>query len=157
MTRSIRMGLLFVGLVFSAAAAGVDDDQAELSRLLHVFLTGASVDDVDVHDRFWAEDLIYTGSDGRRYGKAEIMDSLAQPDQAGDGAHASPPEYSARDITIRVFGDTAVITFRLLAKRDDALVGQYFNTGVFRKREPGWQAVTWQATRAPEAGDQSSG
>ncbi|MGH9902936.1 MAG: hypothetical protein ACRD68_14105, partial [Pyrinomonadaceae bacterium] len=47
-------------------------DAAELTRLLKEFLAGASRNDASVHDRFWAEDLIYTGSSGRRVGKADL-------------------------------------------------------------------------------------
>lgn len=46
---------------------------AELTQLLNEFLAGASHNDVAMHDRFWAEDVIYTGSAGRRRGKADIM------------------------------------------------------------------------------------
>src|SRR5712692_8647767 len=46
---------------------------AELTKLLEDFLAGASRNDAAMHDRFWAEDLIYTGSAGRRVGKADIL------------------------------------------------------------------------------------
>lgn len=138
-------GLLLSLLLSTAARA---DDRADLARLLDTFLAGASVNDAAMHERFWAEDLIYTSSDGRRFGKPEIMSSLAEGKEAGEDTPDDPPEYSARDLTIRVFGDTAVVTFRLTAQRGDEVVGEYFNTGVFRRREPGWRAVTWQATRA---------
>lgn len=150
MTRSIKAGLFLAGLLLSFSAPAVGDDRAELVRLLEAFLAGASTNDAAVHERFWAEDLIYTSSDGKRFGKAEIMASLGQEEASG-GESAASPEYSARDITIRDFGDTAVVTFRLVARQGGETVGEYFNTGVFRKREAGWRAVTWQATRAAES------
>lgn len=151
--------LALFGLSLAWSASALADDRAELAGLLETFLAGASVDDAAVHDRFWAEDLIYTSSDGRRFGKAEIMASLAAgSDGADENAPGeeppASPAYSARDITIRVFEDTAVVTFRLVARRDGDVVGEYLNTGVFRQREPGWRAVTWQATRAAESGGQ---
>ena len=51
-------------------------DAAELTVLLKSFLDGASRNDVAMHDRFWADDLIYTTSAGRRKGKADIMRDL---------------------------------------------------------------------------------
>lgn len=153
MTRPIAITCLVVGLCLSPWAFASTADQAELARLLERFLDGASVNDAAVHERFWADDLIYTGSDGRRFGKAEIMASLSASDDAGGADASAPPEYSARDITIRVFGDTAVVTFRLMARQDGEVIGEYLNTGVFRKREPGWRAVTWQATRAAAPDD----
>lgn len=151
MIHSTRAGWLFAGLLFSFSTSATGDDRAELARLLETFLVGASVNDAAVHDRFWAEDLIYTASDGKRFGKAEIMASLAAADEAADEEQPDPPEYAARQITMRFFDETAVVTFRLVASRDGEVVDEYFNTGVFRKREPGWRAVTWQATRAAES------
>ncbi|WP_376692585.1 nuclear transport factor 2 family protein [Wenzhouxiangella sp. EGI_FJ10409] len=153
MTRPIAITCLVVGLCLSPWTFASTADQAELARLLERFLDGASVNDAAVHERFWADDLIYTGSDGRRFGKDEIMASLSASDDAGEADASAPPEYSARDITIRVFGDTAVVTFRLMARQDGEVIGEYLNTGVFRKREPGWRAVTWQATRAAASDD----
>ncbi len=115
----------------------------ELRQLLDEFLAGASVNDAAVHDRFWDEDLVYTSSAGERFGKRAIMDGLSEP----ESEDASPPDYSAADITIRNYGETAVITFRLLAEQDGTLAGEYFNTGVFRCTEDSWRAVAWQATR----------
>lgn len=151
MKQAIATGSMLLGLFLSTAVGAAGNDQAELARLLETFLDGASVNDAAVHDRFWADDLIYTSSDGQRFGKAEIMASLAEAGSAGQEEAPQPPQYSARDISIRVFGDSAVVSFRLMASRDGAIVGEYLNTGVFRKREPGWQAVTWQATRTAES------
>ncbi|RFF28207.1 nuclear transport factor 2 family protein [Wenzhouxiangella sp. 15181] len=142
---------MLLALFLSTAVLAEGDDQAELASLLETFLDGASVNDAAVHDRFWADDLIYTSSDGQRFGKAEIMASLAEVGSAGQEEPPQPPQYSARDIDIRVFGDSAVVTFRLMASRDGEIVGEYLNTGVFRKRVPGWRAVAWQATRAGQS------
>lgn len=150
--QAIRIGSMLLGLFLSTAVPAASDDQAELARLLEAFLDGASVNDAAVHDRFWADDLIYTSSDGQRFGKAEIMASLAEAGSAGQEEPPQPPQYSARDVAIRVFGDSAVVTFRLMASRDGEIVDEYLNTGVFRKRAPGWRAVAWQATRAGQSG-----
>jgi ketosteroid isomerase-like protein len=125
-------------------------DADELTRLLKEFLAGASRNDAAAHDRFWAEDLIYTGSSGRRIGKADIM----------RGARSTPapkPEdpttaYAAEDIRIQQYGDTAIVAFRLvgITQKDGKSVGaNYLNTGTFLKRNGKWQAVSWQATKMP--------
>src|SRR6476469_3185601 len=62
--------MLACTLSVSAQAA---PDAAELTRLLNEFLAGAGRNDAAVHDRFWADDLIYTRSAGRRVNKAEVM------------------------------------------------------------------------------------
>lgn len=125
------------------------DNTAEqrLQDLLDEFLAGASISDAGIHDRFWAADLVYTSSDGERFGKAEIMDNLAEPTADAEGQ----PVYSSEDVDIRVFGDIAVVTFRLVAAdlAEDASA-EFFNTGVFQHRDGRWKAFTWQATRIPD-------
>jgi hypothetical protein len=66
----------------------------------------------------------------------------------GEGVTA----YSAEDIRVLQYGNTAVIAFRLVAttkKESTTEVTDYFNTGTFLKRDIKWQAVAWQARRNP--------
>jgi hypothetical protein len=123
-------------------------DAAELTRLLNEFLAGASRSDPAVHDRFWAEDLIYTGSAGRRIGKADVLRNA----RSGPAPGAVTPTYTAEDIRIQQYGDTAVVAFRLVGttKRDGMTeVAKYLNSGTFLKRKGKWQVVNWQSTRLP--------
>ena len=123
---------------------------AELRRLLDEFLAGASLSDAAIHDRFWAEDLVYTGSSGRRVGKADILKDV----RSTPAARPEDPRtvFSAEDVRIRQYGDTAVVAFRLVGtttqdgKTERAA---YFNTGTFVRRDGRWQAVAWQATKIP--------
>src|SRR5262245_4807134 len=61
-------------------------DAEELTKLLRQFLEGASKNDLDAHNRFWADDLIYTSSSGRRLGKKDIIREVTQegPPKPGD-------------------------------------------------------------------------
>lgn len=125
-------------------------DAEELTKLLNEFLAGASRNDPAIHDRFWAEDLIYTRSAGRRVSKADIMRDLKS-------APAPKPDdpktvYTAEDIRIQQYGDTAIVAFRLVATTeiDGAKQVQHLlNSGTFLKREGKWQVVNWQSTRMP--------
>lgn len=130
-----------------ALRAQTTPDAAELTRLLQQFLSGASSDPA-VHARFWADDLIYTGSSGRRIGKADILAGLRS-----ESSHSSAT-YAAEDIRIQQYGDTAIVAFRLVATAGNT-VSKYFNTGTFLKRHGVWQAVSWQATRIPRPEDQA--
>jgi len=122
---------------------------SELTALLKEFLAGASRNDAAVHDRFWADDLVYTRSAGQRLGKAEILrDVRSSAPKAGEPSTT----YTAEDIRIQQYGDTAVVAFRLVGTTGagaTAEVGTYLNTGTFVKRGGRWQAVAWQATRVP--------
>jgi ketosteroid isomerase-like protein len=125
-------------------------DTAKLEALLAEFLAGASRNDAAVHDRFWAESLVYTRSTGRRIGKADLMKEVRAAPPAGPGV--SHTRYSAEDVRIQQFGDTAVVAFRLKGASEtggrEELV-EFLNTGTLAKREGRWQAVAWQATRVP--------
>ena len=122
---------------------------AELTKLLNDFLAGASRNDVAMHDRFWADDVIYTGSAGRRRGKADIMKDVrsAPAPKPGD----PKTTYTAEDVRIQQYGDTAIVAFRLVGtteKDGKTEVAKYLNSGTFLKRQGKWQVVNWQATKA---------
>ena len=134
----------------SPTASAEDAVADELTALLHEFLAGASSSDPSVHERFWASELIYTSSNGTRTDKPSIIEAVSA---AGDGGTDGPTTvYTAEDIQVNVYGETAVVAFRLIGTQqgDDAQVTQYFNTGTFIRRQDAWQAVAWQATRIPK-------
>ncbi len=125
-------------------------DAAELNTLLKEFLAGASRNDASMHDRFWADDVIYTGSNGRRRGKADIMHDVRSAPAPKPGDPATT--YSAEDIRIQQYGNTAIVAFRLVgasAQNGKTDVANYLNTGTFLKRNGKWQVVSWQATKIP--------
>jgi ketosteroid isomerase-like protein len=137
---------LTLGLaVLLCSPARAEPGETALGSLLNEFLAGASVNDATMHDRFWSEDLIYTSSAGQRFGKAQIMQGLAEAEPAGETT-----TYGAEEVTIQIHGDVAVVTFRLIADMPDESRAEYFNTGVFRLQNKQWRAFVWQATRAAE-------
>jgi ketosteroid isomerase-like protein len=126
-------------------------DAAQLTRLLQDFLAGASRNDAAIHDRFWADDLIYTTSGGERKGKADIMKEVRSETPTDPGKEKTV--FSAEDIRIQQYGETAIVAFRLVGtteKKSGKDVANYLNTGTFLKRDGKWQAVAWQATKVPK-------
>lgn len=161
--------VLCLGLVAHPARAAAADDAktvADITAQLHDFLE--HVDRRDTHDRFWAADLVYTTSGGEVTDKAKILAGFdappaAEPEDvgkamAGDGTgdavnafpEAAPEHYTAEDILVRPFGDTAALTFRLVHHGADGKRSYYRNSGMFARRDGRWQVVTWQATKVPE-------
>jgi len=150
-TMSKLAGLAFILLCGAVTFGQSTDDKAELQRLLNEFLVGAGKNDAAVHDRFWADDLIYTRAAGSRIGKAELM----------KGVRSAPPRkfndpvtvYTGEDVRIQQYGDTAVVAFKLVGgttKPDGSReVSEFLNTGTFVKRKGVWQVVAWQATAIP--------
>ena len=132
-------------------------DAAELTKLVNDFLAGASRNDAAIHDRFWAGDLIYTGSGGRRRNKTDVMhDVRSAPAPKADDPKTT---FTAEDIRIQQYGTTAIVAFRLVStteKDGTARVANYLNTGTFLKRKGKWQVVSWQATKVPRADAESA-
>lgn len=155
----VLFGCLFALLCGLPAIAWAEGDAKapaakELTELLTSFLDGASRDDIAAHERFWADDLIYTRSAGVRTNKQEILEGLRTGPEAPAGL---PVTYSAQDIHIHQYGDMAVVAFRLVGKTGDSdppSTATYLNTGTFLKRKGEWRAVAWQATREPEVAPQ---
>src|SRR4051794_26435148 len=147
--------LMLIALPLSGAAqdstAHIPDapDSAELTQLLKQFLDGASRNDIKIHERFWAEDLIYTSSAGRRRTKDDIRKDVAK-EYASPEKNDQQTRYTAEDIQIRQFRTTAVVTFELVGEMTEegkTETARYLNPGTFLKRDGKWQAVAWQATK----------
>jgi ketosteroid isomerase-like protein len=79
----------------------------------------------------------------------ELRDETKATPKPEDGTAV----YTAEDIRIQQYGDTAVVAFRLVATTDKAgakTVANYFNTGTFLKRNGQWRVIAWQATALPK-------
>ena len=149
----------YISILFLLLAATISlhaqatPDAAKLTALLNEFLAGAGRNDAAVHDRFWADDLIYTRSVGVRTNKEEIMKGLRTvvPPKPGDPVTV----YTAEDIQIHQYGKAAVVAFRLVVTTTTSdgsrTAGSNLNTGTFIKRKGKWQAVAWQSTVVPKS------
>jgi len=151
MKRILLSSILLLSIACGLHAQTAAPDAAELTKFLQDFLAGASKNDMATHDRFWADELVYTSALGRRKGKADIMRELRaeQTPKPEDGATV----YTAEEIRIQQYGDTAIVAFRLVGTTDKAgtkTVANYLNTGTFLKRNGKWQVVAWQATAMPK-------
>src|SRR4029079_16678816 len=108
LTHMKKTPLIAIAIFIAACSAFAQTapDAAELTRLLNDFLAGASRGDATIHERFWADDLIYTRSAGRRVNKDEVMHDV----RSAPAPKPTDPKtvYTAEDIRIQQYGDTAV-------------------------------------------------
>lgn len=154
--QAISMILLISALAGSEAAAQAmkspeaKQAEQEITTLLRDFL--ANVDKVEMHDRFWAEDLIYTSGMGVVRTKADILKAMRDaelkkpaPDKAAEPTRKET--YGAEDITVRAYGDIAVLNFKLVQNAADGKTNYFRNSGTFAKRNGKWQVINWQATK----------
>ena len=143
--------LFGLATLLAIAPPALANDQEQLHQLLDDFLANSVKDDLKNHERFWATDLIYTSSAGTRFGKKTIIQGI-QEESNTQQEETSSPTYSAEDTQIRLYGTTAIVAFKLVAKSTENHVDttqHYLNTGTFLKRNGIWQAVAWQATKIP--------
>lgn len=150
--KSLLLACITLAFAFSARAADAPDAIPVIRGLLVDFLTHNS--DPARHEKFWADDLIYTSAQGAVRTKPEIMKSVR--DAASQSPTASPsagapaaPVYTAENVAIRPYDGFAALTFRLVARHPDGTVDTYRNSGTLIFRDHRWQVVTWQATKVP--------
>lgn len=145
---------VFLLLTAISCAAQTAPDAPELTRLLNDFLAGAGRNDAAVHERFWADDLIYTRSAGVRTNKPDLMKGVRSAPVSKPGDPVTV--YSAEEIKIQQYGNAAVLAFKLVGtttKSDGTTsISNHLNTGTFIKRNGKWQVVAWQATTIPKPG-----
>lgn len=138
----MRKILIVISLLFCTLPV-LADDKTELTNLLNEFLAGATRNDAAIHNKYWADELIYTSSGGTRFGKAQLMQGVTSRGML------KPEEidtvYSSEDVRIMQYGDTAVVSFMLVGKSRKE-TKRYLNSGTFVRKNGQWQAVNWQAT-----------
>lgn len=139
----------------AASHSGDELTRTEITALLTSFLAPEQNSTRAAHERFWADDLVYTSSAGKVTHKAEILKSFDVEPAADTSQTEEPaPVYSAEDVVVRSYGEMgemAALTFRLVARAADGSEQHYRNSGTFLRRDGQWQAVTWQATKVPQA------
>ncbi len=137
--------LVVLALMTTPAAAG--EDEEILSAMLHDFLANSATS--VAHEKFWADDLVYTSSSGQRFGKADILQGFST-DEDTTADQAPAVVYSGEDVDVRVYDDMAVVAFKLVGTPSDGSeVLYYYNTGTFVKHDGEWRVVAWQATKIP--------
>lgn len=161
--RTARSSLLLFalpGLLAASAAYGSDASppgaertRNEVTAMLTTFLTPAVNNTAAGHERFWADDLVYTSSTGKVMSKADILKSFAEEPKVEPGKKDKPgPVFTAEDVLVRPYGDMAALTFRLVEHDPDGKISYFRNSGTFLLRHGKWQAITWQATRVAVEG-----
>lgn len=151
------LNFVLISLFLAASASAQQPVQSaattkELTIMLNQFMRDASSNNAAGFDRFFADDVVYTGSNGMVHTKADIMRSLNAPKAAN--ASNEKEAYSAEHIVVHDFGSTAIVAFQLVAKttHSDGKIetSNYRNTGTFLRRNSKWQVIAWQATKILE-------
>jgi ketosteroid isomerase-like protein len=95
--------------------------------------------DVEALDRIYADDIMVTAPIGICVDKSAVM---AEVRQAAEKAIVG--RYDKQDLKVRVFGDTAVSSYRMLAEatfEGVEIKREFCITNVWMKRDERWQIV----------------
>jgi ketosteroid isomerase-like protein len=150
---------LIIALLVLTSPFVAADDKTNIEKLLNNFLANSVQNDFKNHNSFWADDLIYTSSSGTRFDKNVIIDGIKEEEKSKTNKNTvdeSVPTYWAEETDIRLYGNTAIVAFKLAAKwKESGEVKKqyYYNTGTMLKRNNEWQVVAWQATIIPETSE----
>jgi hypothetical protein len=145
--------LLVVSTAYGGDTSAPDSarTRSDIATMLTTFLTPAVNNTATGHDRFWADDLVYTSSNGKVMSKQDILKSFAEEPKAKASEAVKTPVFTAEDIFVRPYGNVAALTFSLVEHDPDGKISYFRDSGTFLLRNGKWQAITWQATRVTES------
>jgi len=142
---------LFSSITASQTVAGesnmVSSNERVVKALERNYAEAVIRQDVPALERILADDFIATSSRGELRNKGQEIDDIKpSPDYVMKG-------FDLDDVSVRVFGDTAIATGRSTLKasykgRDSISLFRY--TRVYVKRKGKWQVVSQQLTRIPQ-------
>jgi hypothetical protein len=138
--------LLFSSLSQTSPAVAKDAfDLKELHRLEEVWNEAHVKGDTDALDKLWAADLEVTIASMPQMTKAEALKVLR--------SNTMPfTKYETSGLTVRRFGDGALVTGRLQRDRLQGVKTIRDNwrfTKIYAMRDGRWQVIAWHASPAP--------
>lgn len=121
--------------------------ESAIKDLEHQWFEAIKNRDKQALNRILDEGFAFTDDEGNVYGKAQYVDIVMNT--------ARIESYSVEDVSVRVFGDTGVVTGRwtgkLTIEGKDA-GGAFSHTDIFVRRIGRWRAIASQYTRIPRKG-----
>ena len=147
MKRMLVIGLLTitatsiaVGQVTNTRAATNDKAEQEIRQVEDKRREALLRSDTATLDRILADEYFVTNQFGQIQTKTQMISAL----KSGELKFESVVE---DDVSVRVYGDAAVVTGRATSKHEGRESTQVRFTRVYVKRRGHWQAVTYQVTR----------
>jgi ketosteroid isomerase-like protein len=137
--------LAAIGLLFAATAtaqATPEQDRAAVAALDTKYQAAVKANDAATMDRILADDFVLVTGKGKSYTKADLLKSAR--DKTETYEHQEDSEQ-----TVRVWGDTAVVTALLWIKgsnRDSAYDYRLWFSDTYARTPGGWRYVFGQAS-----------
>jgi ketosteroid isomerase-like protein len=135
-----------LGTAFALHAAPADD-QAAVAALDTQYQAAVKANDAATMDRILADDFVLVTGKGKAYSKADLLKAAREKTETYE--HQEDSEQ-----TVRVFGDTAVVTALLWIKganKDAPYDYKLWFSDTYARTPSGWRYVFGQAsTRLPQ-------
>jgi ketosteroid isomerase-like protein len=111
--------------------------EQELQQLERSLIAAIQRKDTETLNRIWADEYLGTTPDGRMVTKADLISAVK-------GGAIALESLEVDDLRVRLFGDVAVMTGHARVKANvdnEDYSGSYRGTGIFIKRDGGWEVV----------------
>jgi len=129
------------------ACAGVQEDQAAVAALDTQYQAAVKANDAATMDRILADDFVLVTGKGKTYAKSDLLDAARKQTESYE--HQEDTQQ-----TVRVWGDTAVVTALLWIKgthKEGAFDYKLWFSDTYVRTPHGWRYVFGQASiRLPE-------
>ena len=137
---SLAVVVLLMSFIASAQAPtkGTAGDRQQILQLERDWTQSFVTMDVAANERIVADDYLGTETNGKRITKADLLAELKSEDALASN------RLNEDDVTIRFYGQTAVVNGSSSWKQRDGKVGRFVWTDVFVKRNGKWQVVASQ-------------
>jgi len=147
MTRiAILPALATLALASSLAAASPAEDKAAVAALDTQYQAAVKANDAATMDRILADDFVLVTGKGKVFGKADLLQ--AARDKTESYEHQEDSQQ-----TVRVWGDTAVVTALLRIKgthKEGAFDYKLWFSDTYARTPGGWRYVFGQASTRME-------
>lgn len=144
------IALLWLAAAAGSAALAADDDRAAVAALDTAYQAAVKANDAAAMARILAEDFVLVLGDGRSFNREDLLGAARSATIRYERQEEAPGTQ-----TVRVYGDTAVVTARLWIKGTDhgaAFDRELWFSDVYVRRPGGWRYVFGQASlRLPAA------
>jgi len=139
--KGLAISLLIV-IAAPAAIASSTDDEKTVAALDTQYQAAVRKNDVETMDRILADDYVLVTGSGKTYNKTDLLDDA----RSGQVIYEHQEDTSQ---TVRVWGDTAVVTAKLWEKGTDH--GKPFDhiawfTDIYLRTASGWRYVFAQSS-----------
>jgi len=125
-----------------------DKDQTRLQQLNDQYIESVLKSDVDWYRQHLADDFVCIDSEGITLDKEAFLRRTAGGTQIAD--------YKLENVTVRIYGETALVQATGLFTRKDGVPGMCRYTDVYVRAGNDWKVVSAQITRA-QARTQAAG